>query len=179
MSLEPLTSAAPVIQVHAWAAIAAVALGAIVLLRKKGDAWHRWTGRCWLAVMLVTVLSSFFIHELRTWGAWSPIHILSVVTLFLLVRAYQAIRKRNVTRHAHLMKTAFFNALLLAGFFTFLPGRIMYAVVFGPPASDASMSATLMWTLIIGAVIVVSGWRHAPALIRRLGKPAHAPQRRL
>src|SRR5690606_3010429 len=178
MSLEPLTSAAPVIQVHAWTAIAAVVLGAIVLLRKKGDAWHRWTGRCWLAVMLATVLSSFFIHELRTWGAWSPIHILSAVTLFLLARAYQAIRKRNVTRHADLMKTAFFNALLLAGFFTFLPGRIMYAVVFGPPSPDSAISGTLMWALIIGAVIIVSGWRHVGALAKRLGKPAH-PQRHL
>src|SRR3546814_4009818 len=88
MSLTPLTAASTVIQIHTWAAIAGLLLGIAVLWRRKGTPAHRWSGRIWLIIMLVTVGSSFFIHELRTWGPWSPIHVLSVVTLILMLRAY-------------------------------------------------------------------------------------------
>jgi uncharacterized membrane protein len=165
MSLAPLDSASAVIQVHAWAAMLALALGVVVLARRKGTPSHRWSGRIWAAAMLVTVLSSFFIHELRTWGPWSPIHILSAITLVLLVRAYVAIRRRKVQLHAELMKATFYNALLLATFFTFLPGRIMHDVVFGPtPAADAAVP---MWVWIVGGVIVVLGGRHFAAKWRK------------
>ncbi|MBO1112438.1 DUF2306 domain-containing protein [Bordetella petrii] len=170
MSLEPLNSASAMIQVHAWTAMIALALGVIVLLRQKGNTVHRWMGRGWLVVMLVAVLSSFFIHELRTWGAWSPIHILSVVTLVLLVRAYRAIRRRKVALHAGLMKAAFYNALLLAMFFTFMPGRIMHAVVFGAASQPAPEPAVPLWVWIVGAVLLVGGRRHVAKWLRRSGK---------
>ncbi|MBV6305921.1 DUF2306 domain-containing protein [Candidimonas humi] len=170
MSLAPLTSASAVIQVHAWAAIFALALGVVVLARRKGTPSHRWSGRIWAAAMLVAVLSSFFIHELRTWGQWSPIHILSVITLVLLVRAYVAIRQRKVQLHAELMKATFYNALLLATFFTFLPGRIMHDVVFGP--SPEAAGAVPMWVWIVGGVVVVMGGRHLAAKWHRKTRAA-------
>lgn len=164
MSLAPLNAAATVIQVHAWAAMLALVFGLFVLVRTKGTPMHRWVGRFWLVVMLVTVLSSFFIHELRTWGPWSPIHILSLITLVLLLRAYWAIRARKVPLHAALMKSAFYNALLLATFFTFLPGRIMHDVVFGPSPEQSTMSAVPIWVWIVTGVAVVVGLRRIPPL---------------
>src|SRR3546814_19870784 len=113
-----------------------------VLWRRKGTPAHRWSGRIWLIIMLVTVGSSFFIHELRTWGPWSPIHVLSVVTLILMLRAYVAIRKRQVVLHTELMKATYYNALLLATFFTFMPGRIMHEVVFGAAPAPVERSET-------------------------------------
>ncbi|MCC2597479.1 DUF2306 domain-containing protein [Pusillimonas sp. MFBS29] len=168
MSLAPLTSASAVIQLHAWTAIIALGLAVFMMLRRKGTVTHRWVGRFWLVVMLVTVISSFYIHELQTWGPWSPIHILSLITLVLLLRAYFAIRQRKVMQHAELMKVAFYNALLLATFFTFLPGRIMHDVVFGPSAAGSTDSAIPLWVWIVVGVAVVLGGRHlASAIIRK------------
>src|SRR5690606_5215340 len=121
---------------------------------------HGWVGRFWLVIMLVTVVSSFFIHDLRTWGPWSPLHILSLITLILLLRAYQAIRQRKVMQHAELMKSAFYNALLLATFFTFLPGRIMHDVVFGPSVASDIDPAMPLWAWIVIGVALVVGGRH-------------------
>lgn len=142
----------------------ALAFGVFMIVRTKGTPVHRWVGRFWVAVMLVTVLSSFFIHDLRTWGAWSPIHILSLITLVLLLRAYWAIRQRKVLLHAELMKSAFYNALLLATFFTFLPGRIMHEVIFGPSPVESTASAIPLWVWIVTGVVLVVGLRHIPRL---------------
>lgn len=160
MSFEPLISAPAVIQVHAWAAILALVLGVLVLARPKGTWLHRWTGRCWLTMMLLVVLSSFFIHKLHTWGAWSPIHILSLVTLLLVIRAFRAIRDRRIALHANLMKAAFYNALLLATFFTFLPGRIMHEVIFGRSSGTAGNASGSSWGWILVCVVAVAGGRY-------------------
>jgi uncharacterized membrane protein len=37
-----------------------------------------------------------------------------------------------VNRHRNVMVLTFTGALVIAGLFTLLPGRIMHAVVFGP-----------------------------------------------
>jgi uncharacterized membrane protein len=82
MTLVPLLSASPVIQVHAYLAIAAIGLGALQFSRMKGTRSHRAIGWIWVAVMMTVAGSSLFIHEIRTWGIWSPIHLLSVFTLW-------------------------------------------------------------------------------------------------
>jgi uncharacterized membrane protein len=41
-------------------------------------------------------------------------------------------RRHNVSAHRKAMMSIFFGALVVAGLFTLLPGRIMHAVVFGP-----------------------------------------------
>jgi len=92
---------------------------------------HRTIGFVWVGLMAVVCLSSFFIHQLRIWGPWSPIHLLSIFTLIMLPFAVWAAHRHNVTRHRMTMIGIFSGALVVAGLFTFLPGRIMHAVVFG------------------------------------------------
>jgi uncharacterized membrane protein len=132
MTLAPLLAASPAIQVHAFAALAAFALGAVQLAAPKGTISHRRFGWLWTGLMLAVVVSSFFIHEIRLWGAWSPIHLLSVFTLAMLPLAVFAARRHDVRHHRRAMLGLFAGALVVAGIFTFLPGRIMHAVVFGP-----------------------------------------------
>jgi uncharacterized membrane protein len=131
MSLAPLLNAAPAIQLHAFAALAAFAIGAIQLSAPKGTLPHRTVGWLWATLMVVVAVSSFFIHELRVWGPWSPIHLLSVFTLVALPLAVMHARRHRVDRHRHAMIAIFTGALVIAGIFTFAPGRIMHAVVFG------------------------------------------------
>jgi len=59
MSLAPLLAAAPEIQVHAFAAMAAFLLGAVQLAAPKGTFPHRTLGWVWVALMLVTARPRF------------------------------------------------------------------------------------------------------------------------
>ena len=131
MSLAPLLNAEPVIQVHAFAAIAALALGIVQLSAPKGTLPHRSMGWIWVTLMLIVSISAFFIHQIRMWGPWSPIHLLAVYTLIMLPVGVIAAHRHVIERHRRTMVGIFIGGLVIAGVFTFYPGRIMYHVVFG------------------------------------------------
>ena len=131
MNLAPLLAAPAVIRIHAFAALGAFALGALQLAAPKGTIPHRTIGWIWAGLMLAVVLSSFFIHTIRLWGPFSPIHLLSIFTLAMLPLAIAHARGHRVERHRWAMLSLFIGALVIAGVFTLLPGRIMHAVVFG------------------------------------------------
>jgi uncharacterized membrane protein len=132
MSLAPLLNASPTIQIHAFAAMAAFALGVVQLSAPKGTLPHRTIGWIWVSLMLVVSISAFFIHAIRLWGPWSPIHLLAIFTLIMLPLAVLPARRHDVAHHQWAMISIFTGALVIAGVFTLLPGRIMHAVVFGP-----------------------------------------------
>jgi len=132
MTLAPLLDAPSVIQIHAFAALAAFAVGLVQLTASKGTIPHRLIGWSWAALMLTVAVSSLFIHEIRLWGPWSPIHLLSILVLVILPLAVLHARRHEVNRHRMAMLGLFTGALVIAGVFTFLPGRIMHAVAFGP-----------------------------------------------
>ena len=84
MTLAPLLSAAPQIQIHAFAAMSAFALGLVQFAAPKGTLPHRALGWLWALLMTVVAVSAFFIHTLKVWGLWSPIHLLAIFTLVML-----------------------------------------------------------------------------------------------
>ena len=131
MSLAPLLEAVPAIPVHAFAAMAAFVLGVVQFAAPKGTLPHRTIGWIWVLLMLSVAISSFWIHQIRLWGPWSPIHLLSIFTLVMLPLGVWAAHRHHVRRHRHIMIGIFSGALVVAGLFTLLPGRIMHAVVFG------------------------------------------------
>jgi uncharacterized membrane protein len=131
MSLAPLLNAEPVIQIHSFAAMAAFGLGIVQLTAPKGMLPHRTVGWIWVILMGLIAFSSFFIHEIRLIGPFSPIHLLSIFTLVMLPLAVAHARRHEVQRHRKAMTSIFIGALVIAGAFTFLPGRIMHAVVAG------------------------------------------------
>jgi len=77
--------------------------------------------------MVTVAATSFFIHDLRIWERWSPIHLLSIFTLATLPLAIVHARRHRVERHRNGMISIFIGALVIAGLFTLLPGRIMHA----------------------------------------------------
>ena len=81
MTLAPLLRADPVIQLHAFAAMGAFLLGAIQLSAPKGTLPHRTIGWIFVALMAAVSISSFWIHQLRIFGPFSPIHL--TVDLYL------------------------------------------------------------------------------------------------
>ncbi len=131
MILSPLMSASPLIQAHAYFAFAALALGAAQFVLPKGDIAHRAMGWTWTLLMLGVVGTSFFIHTIRSWGPFSPIHLLSLLTLVAVPAAIYAARRRLLVAHRMAMMQIYGLALVLTGLFTLWPGRIMHKVVFG------------------------------------------------
>jgi uncharacterized membrane protein len=111
--------------------MAAFALGLVQLAAPKGTLPHRTLGWLWVALMTAVSVTAFFIHELRLWGPWSPIHLLAVFTLIMLPLAVRHARRHNVTSHRRAMIGIFAGALAIAGIFTLFPGRVMYRVFFG------------------------------------------------
>lgn len=131
MTLQPLLKADLAVQIHAFTALAAFALGLVQFAAPKGTLPHRTIGWLWVTLMLIVSISAFFIHELRVWGRWSPIHLLAIFTLIMLPLAVLRAKRHQVVQHKRAMVSLFAGALLIAGLFTLLPGRVMHAVVFG------------------------------------------------
>src|SRR5258707_5164857 len=132
MSLAPLLDAAPAIPLHALAAMTAFVLGAVQLAAPKGTLPHRALGWVWVSLMAAVAVSSFWIHQIRLIGPWSPIHLLSIFTLVVLPLGLWMAHRHRVADHRRIMILIFSGALVIAGLFTFVPGRIMHTVLFGP-----------------------------------------------
>jgi uncharacterized membrane protein len=131
MSVAPLLEAAPAIPLHAFAAMAAFVLGLVQFAAPKGTLPHRTIGWIWVALMAVVAASSFWIHQIRLVGPFSPIHVLSIFTLVVLPLAVWRAHTHRVADHRRMMIFIFAGALVVAGLFTLLPGRIMHHVIFG------------------------------------------------
>ncbi len=132
MTLAPLLNASPIIQAHAALAFAAIALGAAQFALPKGVTLHRALGWSFALAMIGVAGVSLFIHTIRMWGPWSPIHLLSLFTLAMTPLAVWAARRGRIENHRSAMTWLYALALVVTGLFTLWPGRIMHAVVFGP-----------------------------------------------
>tara|TARA_B100000029_G_scaffold181449_1_gene179141 strand:+ start:612 stop:1001 length:390 start_codon:yes stop_codon:yes gene_type:complete len=119
------------IPLHAIMAMIAIILGGIQLSMKKGGLIHKLLGRIWVGIMMFVAISSFFIHEIKLWGDYSPIHLLSLWTIFILGVGIYYARVGNIKRHNQVMIATYFFALILTGFFTLMPGRVMHQILIG------------------------------------------------
>ena len=131
MDLNILNTAEQPIPFHAYAAFLAVILGGIQLLRPKGTGTHKYLGYAWVVLMLWVSVSSFWIHTIKVIGPFSPIHLLSIFTIWSVFEAIRSARRGNISRHKVMMKLLYVLALIVTGLFTMLPGRTMNAVIFG------------------------------------------------
>lgn len=129
--MDGLLNQTPPIPLHALGAMLAIMLGAAQLSMKKGGAVHMLLGRVWVGLMLVVAGSSFFIHEIRLWGAYSPIHLLSLWTIWSAGLAVYYVRVGNIRRHKQVMIALYCLGLVLTGLFTLWPGRVMHQLLFG------------------------------------------------
>ncbi len=130
MTLDPILSASPVIQIHLVASLLALTFGIVMWRRPKGTKSHKISGRVFMVLMLVAAASAIFIQEINR-GHYSLIHLFVPLTLIGIVQSLWAIKKRNIKGHIRHVKGLFFGALLIPGLFTMLPGRRLWAVFFG------------------------------------------------
>jgi len=128
-SLEPILTASAAIQIHVVSAVLAFGIGLVLLSARKGFRLHKTLGWAWVVSMTATAISSFFITGLM--GAnYSPIHALSAWTMLGLPFGVAAIRRRDINKHRHTMTGMFVGGMVIAGLFSFLPGRLMWEIFF-------------------------------------------------
>jgi uncharacterized membrane protein len=107
-------------------------LGLVQFAAPKGTLPHRTVGWIWVGLMLMVAVSSFWIHGIRMVGPFGPIHLLSIFTLLIVPLGIWRAHTHRVAAHRSIMIFTFAGALVIAGLFTLLPGRIMHQVAFGP-----------------------------------------------
>jgi uncharacterized membrane protein len=131
MNLAHLAIQPSPIPMHAYAALLAIVIGGWQLYSKKGSTAHKSVGYIWVALMVYVSVSSFWIHTIKLAGPFSPIHLISIFTLWVLYAAIRAARQGNIRRHKSMMKWLYILSLVVTGLFTLLPGRVMHFTVFG------------------------------------------------
>jgi uncharacterized membrane protein len=114
---------------HLATVLAAVPLGLSQLVLPKGTLRHRTVGYVWIALMVTTALVSFAVHTINPKGL-SPIHLFSVLTLVLAPMIVINARRGQVERHRRAVLGVMLGGLVIAGLFTFIPGRALGQLVF-------------------------------------------------
>ncbi len=108
-------------------ALAAVGLGAAMMLRRKGQRFHRVAN--WFGLMMSVALSSLLIRESN--GGASFLHLFAAWVLVFLPLAVWFARRHQVVWHRALMMLLFSGSLLISAALAFLPGRLMWRLFFG------------------------------------------------
>lgn len=125
------------VQLHWVTAVLAFVIGLLVFALKKGTANHKLLGRAFVVTMVITAVSAFFVRgygngePFQWFRGFSFIHLFIPFTLIGLYRSIRAIRRGDVAAHKRGMISVFLGALLIAGAFTFIPGRHMHSFFFG------------------------------------------------
>lgn len=125
---NPMTNLS-LIYAHLATIIPAAFIGAYLLLRQKGTPGHRLLGKIYMLLMMTTAVITLFITAevgptlLNHFGF---IHLFSLLVIYSVPAAYFAVRGHNIQKHKFNMLGVYLGAVLIAGAFTFSPGRLMH-----------------------------------------------------
>ncbi len=114
---------------HLLTIVTALSLTPWLLFQRRGTRLHRRFGWAWATAMMATALASLFVRTED--GGWSPIHILSVITIIGVPSAIWRARVHDVSGHRLSMRLLITGALILAGVFTFPFDRTLGRWLFG------------------------------------------------
>ena len=117
---------------HLATILPAFVIGTVLMLRRKGSPSHKLWGKVFLLLMLTTAVITLFMPAAvgaRWLGHFGVIHIFCIVVFISVPRAYSAARRGNIRAHRANMIGLYVGAILIAGAFTFAPGRMLHNAV--------------------------------------------------
>ena len=120
--------------IHLATVLPCFLIGTILLIIKKGTKIHIYSGRIYMILMLITATVTLFMPAQvgpRFLDHFGLLHSFSLLTIYSVPTAYLAIKAGNVKVHKRKMILLYFGAIILAGGFTFYPGRYLYTLFFG------------------------------------------------
>ena len=123
-----------IMMLHLWTVLPSFAIGTLLLIIKKGTPIHKKLGRVYMILMFFTAVASLFLEARvgrQFLNHFGLIHLLSFLTIYTVPTAWIAARKGNIKVHKRKMIILYFAGLIVAGGFTFFPGRYLYQFFFG------------------------------------------------
>ena len=124
----------PIVFLHLLVVLPCFFLGTYLLFAKKGSTFHLVGGKVYMVLMLFTGGLTLFIPAevgARILNHFGFLHLLSLVTLWAVPRAWFAIKRGNVKTHKRVMILLYVGGILLAGGFAILAkGRYLNTLLF-------------------------------------------------
>jgi uncharacterized membrane protein len=149
---------------HVVAASIALALGLLVLARRKGDSWHVGLGRLYVAIMLAVAVPVLFVFDIT--GRPGPFHALAVVSLLTTVLGWLSVRRR---KHSHLGVVAHARFMVWSWIGVLTAGLAQLANHEWPEESPWPVLAVVGLATLMGAVAVPRFVSRALVVRRRAG----------
>jgi uncharacterized membrane protein len=118
---------------HLATIIPAFLIGSYLLINRKGTLIHKSLGKIYMVLMLVTAFITLFMPAkvgLTFLGHFGFIHLFSFLTFATVIGAYLSIRRGNIQAHRANMLGLYIGGILIAGAFTFVPGRLLHTWLF-------------------------------------------------
>jgi uncharacterized membrane protein len=160
---------------HFAAALVALALGALVLLERKGTPSHRAIGAGYVTAMLMTNLTALAIFRLT--GRFGPFHALPLLSLATVAWGLRAVLRRRqgwLLTHYHCMAWSYVGLLAAAAAEIAVRVPMIAASVNSAGRAMALGLAIAVLFLALGAVLVPRLQRRAFASLERTGSPGAA-----
>lgn len=117
---------------HLATVVPAFFLGAYLLANQKGTPIHQLLGKIYMLLMLLTAVITLFMSAevgpslLNHFGF---IHLFSLLVLYSVPAAYFAARNGHIKSHKAHMLGVYIGGILIAGGFTFAPGRLLHSCI--------------------------------------------------
>ena len=118
---------------HLATVVPCFVIGTVLLLIQKGTKTHVLFGRVYMVLMMITAIITLFMPAHvgpRILDHFGWIHSFSFLTIYTVPTAYWAIKKGNIKSHKRKMILLYFGAIIIAGGFTFAPGRYLHDLFF-------------------------------------------------
>jgi uncharacterized membrane protein len=119
---------------HLLTVVPCVFIGGYLLAVRKGTPIHRALGKIYMVLMMITAIITIFMPAYvgpQLFNHFGWIHLFTLLTLWTVPTAYLAVRKGNIKAHKRKMVLLYVGALVIAGGFTFVPGRYMHELFYG------------------------------------------------
>ena len=116
--------------VHLATVLPAFFIGTYLLLNQKGSLKHKFLGKLYMLLMLLTATVTLFMSAEvgpKVLDHFGFIHLFALLVIYSVPAAYIAIRKGDIKKHRMNMLGLYFGGLVIAGAFTFVPGRLLHS----------------------------------------------------
>ncbi len=130
----------PLLATHVVAALYALLLGPINILRRRRDRAHRILGLTWAASMYYVCLSSFWIMSA---GHYTWLHGLSAFTMVTVTLGILGAMTGNTRGHVLNMVGSYLGLVVAFGFAATVPTRAIPKLIMGEPATAAFAAALI------------------------------------
>jgi uncharacterized membrane protein len=123
-----------IVLLHLILILPCIIFGTYLIFAKKGTVFHKQVGKLYMLLMGFTGILTLFIPAqigYRIFNHFGMLHLLSLLTLYSVPKAWFAIKRGDIKTHKSAMIKLYVGGILIAGCFAiFAPGRYLHTLLF-------------------------------------------------